>query len=130
MASENNESSSGLVVVGWLKDFTMWDWDHNLYLDGMAYFDRTSWPVKVIACHLCCPPWIMVNVIQPLLNAVCDKRLRERKQEHNVHESQILSVLSPYGIMKDMLPTEMGGTIELNQSEWIANRRATELEEI
>jgi hypothetical protein len=32
--------------------------------------------------------------------------------------------------MKDMLPTQMGGTIELSQSEWIANRRAVELEEI
>jgi hypothetical protein len=129
MAQTNSNPQAGFVVVNWLKDFTMWDHDHKLY-DGIILFDRTSWPVKILANHVCCPPWIVVKVIQPLLNAVCDKRLRERKLEHDVQENQIISVLSTYGIMKDMLPTEMGGTIELNQSEWIANRRAVELEEI
>jgi hypothetical protein len=129
MAQTNIGHQPGFVVVNWAKHLTMWEYDHTLY-DGIVLFDRTSWPLKILANHVCCPPWIVVNVIQPLLNAVCDKRLRDRKLEHNVAESQILNVLSSYGIMKDMLPTQMGGTIELSQSEWIANRRAVELEEI
>jgi hypothetical protein len=108
----------------------MWDYDHKLYSDGIAYFGGTCWPVKILANHVCCPPWFVVNIIQPLINAVYDKRGRERNLEHNVPESQILNALSSYGILKNMLPTEMGGTVLLNQCEWIASRRAAELEEI
>jgi hypothetical protein len=32
--------------------------------------------------------------------------------------------------MKKMLPTEMGGTIWLDQAEWIAKQRAVDLGEI
>ena len=49
---------------------------------------------------------------------------------HDASPSEIIGVLSKYGITKDMLPCEMGGTIQNHQLEWIANRRAIELEEI
>lgn len=49
---------------------------------------------------------------------------------HNVPDSEITQVLSCYGILQSMLPSEMGGSLELNQGEWIANRRAAELQEI
>jgi hypothetical protein len=45
-------------------------------------------------------------------------------------DSQVLGELSEYGILEGMLPTEMGGTLELNHPEWIANRRALELEDM
>lgn len=128
-AQTNIDAQGGFVIVNWAKDLTMWEYDHKLY-DEIVLFDRTSWPVKILANHVCCPPWIVVNVIQPLLNAVFHKRLRDRNLQHDVPESQILDVLSSYGIMKDMLPLEMGGTIVLDQSEWIANRRAAEIEQI
>jgi hypothetical protein len=73
---------------------------------------------------------IFDKMIKRITKALMDRHTRSRVLEHDVPESQILDVLSHYGIMKDMLPTEMGGTIELNQAEWIASRRATELEEI
>jgi len=48
---------------------------------------------------------------------------------YNVRESEIIDVLSGYGILKYMLPTEMGGTLVVNQREWMANRWAIEIEE-
>ena len=36
---------------------------------------------------------------------------------HDVPKTQLLDVLSNYGIHKEMLPTEMGGTIEIGQDE-------------
>ena len=45
-------------------------------------------------------------------------------------ERQLPDILSDYGIHVDMLPTGMGGSIHLDQAEWIANRRAAELMEI
>jgi hypothetical protein len=59
-----------------------------------------------------------------------DKHARSRRLFHDVPESQLLDVLSDYGILKEMLPIERGGTVRLNQSEWIAHRRAAELKDI
>jgi hypothetical protein len=130
VAQENTDRSSGVIFVNWVKDSTMWDYDHGLY-DGIIYFSMNCWPIKMIACHNCCAPAsIFDKMIKRITKALMDRHTRSRVLEHDVPESQILDVLSHYGIMKDMLPTEMGGTIELNQAEWIASRRAAELEEI
>jgi len=47
-----------------------------------------------------------------------------------VPESEIVDALSQYGILQHMLPTEMGGTLQLDLSEWIAYRRSVEMEAI
>ena len=44
--------------------------------------------------------------------------------------NEIANVFSSYGILKDMLPTSMGGSIQLNQSEWIAKRQVIDIEEL
>lgn len=62
--------------------------------------------------------------------ALMDKRGRCRNRIHSMPDSQVLGELSEYGILEGMLPTEMGGTLELNHPEWIANRRALELEDM
>lgn len=49
---------------------------------------------------------------------------------HDVSEGNVLEILAEFGIKKDMLPVEMGGSVRLTQAEWIANRRAVEMEEI
>jgi len=62
--------------------------------------------------------------------ALKTKSTRHRTLFHDVPASEILDTLAGYGIIKGMVPTEMGGTVVLNQQEWIANRWAAELEEI
>jgi hypothetical protein len=56
--------------------------------------------------------------------------LNDKRTRVDVPDSQLLGILSDYGILKEMLPTKMGGTVQLNQAEWIANRRAAEPEVI
>ena len=56
--------------------------------------------------------------------------LRTHTIQHDVPEDDIVESLANFGISRDMLPTCMGGTVDIDQSEWIANRRAVELEEI
>ena len=130
MAQENTDMNSGLVLLTNLKDVTIWDYDHRLY-DRILYFSMNCWPVKMIACHVCCAPAsIFDKMIKRITNALMDKHTRSRILQHDVPESQILDVLSHYGIMKYMLPTEMGGTVKFDLTEWIASRRAAELEEI
>jgi hypothetical protein len=67
---------------------------------------------------------------KPIIYALMNKQTRSRSVIHDVPDSLIIQDLSIYGILKDMLPIEMGGTIPLNQSEWIFNRRALEIDEI
>ena len=65
-----------------------------------------------------------------ILSAAADKQSRARMLFHTVPENELLSILSGYGLQHDMLPTDIGGSLEFHMSEWIENRRANELEEI
>lgn len=62
--------------------------------------------------------------------ALKTKSTRSRTLFHDVPSSDILTVLSDYGILPAHLPVEMGGNVRLDHREWIENRWATELEEI
>lgn len=127
-ASENTHISSGIVQCVWFAGATIWDYDK--VLDRLADFFSNSFPIKVLASHLCCPPKVITRVVVPIVHAFMNKELRARVLVHDVPEKDILQVLSSYGLEKDMLPLEMGGILELSQAEWIANRRAAEMEEI
>jgi hypothetical protein len=121
---------SGLVLLTNMKDFTIWDYDHGLY-KRILCFSMNCWPVKMIACHgVGSAPSIFTKMLKRITNALMDKHTRCRVLQHNVPVSQIPDVLSHYGIMKYMLPAEMGGTVKFDLTEWIASRRAAELEEI
>jgi hypothetical protein len=129
MAQENTDMNSGFVHVVYQKDFTMWDYDPGLY-DRIVYFDKSCSPIKRMAIHICCPPSFFIKIIKPIMNALMDKPTQARYVVHDVPENQLLDVLSGYGIYKEMLPTEIGGTVQFDQAECIANRRAAELMEI
>lgn len=73
---------------------------------------------------------VIRRFVLPIIRALAGPWMRAREIVHNVPESEITNALSEYGIEKEMLPTEMGGTVELNVSEWIAQRRALEMEEL
>jgi len=88
--------------------------------------------MKAAACHNCCPPSVVVRIMKPIMGALMDSRTRLRLMHHDASESELIKILSEYGIQKDVLPSEMGGSYEFNPYEWIASRRAAEmaLEEI
>jgi len=96
----------------------------------MNYFETSAWPLRIGGFHACASPLPMLLVLKPILFALKDKESRSRTVFHDGTESEIIAALSEYGINKDMLPTEMGGSLVFRQSEWIDNRRAAELEEI
>lgn len=126
---QNTDIGSRVVQIMWDRHTTLWDYDGQVY-DRMNYFDTSAWPVRIAAFHDCCPPKFMLRIIKPLMFALKDKESRSRTLFHDVPENDITQVLSSYGIQKDMLPTDMGGSLVLDQSDWIASRRAAELEEI
>ena len=68
---------SRILMIIWNKDSTVWDFHYKFY-EGMAYFERTCWPVKRLACHVCFASWIMVKIGKPLLFALMDRDTRSR----------------------------------------------------
>jgi len=128
-AQNNRESNNGIVQLCWFKHASIFDYDLRAF-DRWAYCLSSCWPVKVLASHLCCLPTIAARFVKPIIHAFMDKDLRTHTIQHDVPESEILEVLSTYGICKDMVPSNMGGTVVVDQSVWITNRRAVELEEI
>ena len=128
-SQSNNDMRSSVVEISWLKNGTVWDYDHKVY-DRMDYLEMSAWPIRFCSFHACCPPSFVHRFVKPIIFAMKDKESRSRTMFHDVPESKILEVMASYGIMKDMLPTDMGGNLEFDQTEWIANRRASELEEI
>lgn len=59
-----------------------------------------------------------------------DKESRLRTIIHTVPESELLPALAEYGILESVLPTDIGGSLNFDQSEWIVQRRAIEMEEL
>jgi len=121
--------ASGFMFIAWDKDSTIFDYDRKVIF-RMTYLYCNCWPTKYLSIHGCCPPQVLLRILKPIVFALLNKEARSRTQIHDVPESQIVEALSLYGILEDMLPTEMGGTVELNVAEWIASRRAIEMEEI
>lgn len=74
---------------------------------------------------MCCSPESIAPLKSVLFGAM-DTASRARMIFHPVSssESELLSVLAEYGIEKEMLPKDIGGTLKLDQKEWIAKRRA------
>ena len=120
---------SGIIYLGWNKDSTVWDFDAKVY-GRLSYFLKTCWPMNFLANHQCGASSIISRIVRPVMQALMDRRGRSRMVIHNGPQKEILDELSAYGILKDMLPTEMGGEVKFSQSEWIANRHAAELEEL
>ena len=121
------QEDSEFVLVVWAENLTIWDFDRKTD-SQLIELEMRYLPVRISASHVCCPPFLAAWVIRPIAFALQEKRLRQRTMIHDVSPNQILSVMAEYGIFEDMLPNFMGGTIQLDQSEWIANRRSVEAE--
>lgn len=129
IVSEPGYDGRGFVLIGWYKNATFWDTDLRASR-SIIYFLHNCWPVKAMPFHMFCCPSILIRIGVPVLYAVMTKETRSRMLIHDIPESEILDTLSHYGIMKNMLPMEMGGTVKLDLSEWIGDRCAVEMEQI
>lgn len=128
-AEQCPDTESGCVIIGWDRDTSIWDFPRNVY-NRVIELEKSCLPIRFVAAHSCCPSSVYMKIMVPVILALTDRRARSRVVVHNVPVSEIIIVLSAYGIQREMLPTIMGGTVELDQQEWIVDRRAAELYEI
>jgi len=125
----NKDMDSRIVQIVWGKNSTVWEYDHQS-CTKYAQYESSCWPCKFDCLHGCLAPDFICRVVVPIYSAFQSRQSRIRTIWHDAPESKIILALSAYGITADMLPTEYGGVIPFNQSEWIAQRRAVEMEEL
>lgn len=123
------EGNDGYVSILFEKHTTLFHFDRKVFFRTQFLYNH-CWPARSLSSHGCCPPRSLVWLLKPIGLAAMGKEARARHLVHDVPPSEIVETLSSYGITKDVLPTQMGGSVQLNPSEWIANRRAIEMEEI
>lgn len=126
--SQQDTENKGIVRLGYHRGVTMRNIDSDLLCENMV-LTRDCWPVKVVAEHNMCVPEEVIRLFVPLTQAAKGRDLRSRSVFHEGPDSDVLGKLASHGIFSNMLPSDIGGTVEISIGEWMANRRKAESEE-
>ena len=81
-----------------------------------------SIPMHRRACHICHPSKVFYFLIFPVMKRFVRKSSRLRLRVHDGSTSRVLMNLAGYGLPRDRLPTEVGGSVILDMKQWIVNR--------
>lgn len=108
-------------------------WSYDRYLiSHVPYYRKSCWPMKEMPSHSFCSNTFMRRVVKPLLLATMGKAGRCRHTTHDVPKNGMFETMNEFGIEREMLPTSVGGTVDLDKwlPVFIAQRRAIEMEEL
>mmetsp|Transcript_13074 Transcript_13074/g.30430 ORF Transcript_13074/g.30430 Transcript_13074/m.30430 type:complete len:173 (-) Transcript_13074:1121-1639(-) len=82
-------------------------------------------PLRVSKILICKPPRIFAAV-WPIVRAFLPDRVKKRVAVHGGTDEKLMQQLEKYKLTKEMLPTELGGTIELDHAKWVSERKQKE----
>jgi hypothetical protein len=89
---------------------------------------RGCLPLRLSALHMCHPPAVF-QIIFPVIKALMGARLRKRINIHFGSQEHVLERLeTEFGLHRDKLPTDLGGSTTLDHDKWIEDRLAMEQE--
>ena len=118
---EESTQQRGIVIIFWpYKE--RWDQPNRQFLSLLASSVKGALPVRLSAIHVCQHKPIF-NLLIPLVKFFMGERLRKRLRFHSGSNDQVRTALAPYGLTKNVLPTELGGDVELQQEKWLAARK-------
>lgn len=112
----------GIVTIVFPKNAKISQFDRQLE-NAIVASVKGLLPVRMSAFHVCQPP-IYSRLIWPIVKIFLGERLRKRVQVHGGSQEVVLDKLARFGLSKDVLPSELGGTVELDHDLWSRDLRA------
>mmetsp|Transcript_38654 Transcript_38654/g.57478 ORF Transcript_38654/g.57478 Transcript_38654/m.57478 type:complete len:302 (-) Transcript_38654:149-1054(-) len=117
----------GIVFIGWPKQVKLSQFDRPQMQMNVGVI-KGCIPLRVSAMHMCHPPGeFFFNIIFPIIKRLMGERLRKRMRLYTGSDEAVLKELAdPFGLTADMLPTQLGGQIVLDNAAWLEERKALE----
>lgn len=80
-------------------------------------------PLRLSGIHICYPPYF-VSMVLPIVKMFMPSRMQKRIRFHSGSKDEVVQVLDQeFGLTPTMLPTEIGGSLELDHKAWLAKRK-------
>ena len=108
------------MFIVYLRDTCVHHFDRSL-VQLLANSIRGVLPVRVSAIHIFHAPYLF-EVLFDVVSILLGERLTNRMKMYSGEDEMIQDQLTDFGILSSHLPIELGGTIQLNQDQWIAER--------
>jgi hypothetical protein len=64
-----------------------------------------------------------LRALFPMVKLVLGERLKKRVKIHSGSDEYVRADLEKYGLTDNTIPTEIGGQVVLDHSQWLAERR-------
>lgn len=81
-------------------------------------------PIRIGGFHICQPPWFFGKVVFPIMKVVMPERMRKRVRVHTGSEEKVLENLKEFGLGRDVLPTDIGGDVILDNDAWVQEMKS------
>ena len=85
---------------------------------------RKAVPVRLAAMHFCDPPHSLNVMFR--LGKIFMGELGTRMKIHRGTQEEILASLDSFGMSKNVVPTQLGGSVTLDHDQWIRERLVAE----
>ena len=112
----------GIVVVAFPRHAKVSYLDRKLMKMNMESLTGCI-PVRLGALHVCHPPWFFGKVAYPIMKLVMSERVRKRVRVHVGSQEKVLKELEAFGMGREVLPSELGGDVILDNDAWLQERK-------
>ena len=127
VALEDDEDTQckGIIMLLYPHCAKLAQFDRNLAKHVIGSI-RGCLPLRLSAVHFCPPP-AFFQVIFPVIKLLFGERLRKRINIFFGSQEHVLQRLEQkHGLSRQKLPTELGGSTELDHAKWVEDRRFKE----
>lgn len=122
---DENAQKYGMIFLGWLHHAKLQQFDRGMATIVFGSI-QGALPTRLSAMHLCQPPSFF-KLIFPIIKLFMTDRTKKRIKAHFGSTVEIAAKLESFGLSKDDIPEEIGGTIKLDVGNWLKQRQATGL---
>jgi CRAL/TRIO domain len=116
----------GMIFLAWPHHAKFSQFDRAMAKLVLGSIQGTL-PVRLSAFHLCQPPSFF-KLIFPIVKLFLTNRTKQRLKVHFASTAdEIAATLASFGLSRDDLPEQIGGTVNLDVEKWLKQRRSSGL---